>query len=543
VNTPANSNLRALIWCAVSSDEQAREGKESLPTQEAEARALSDRHGWTVTDVMIVPGHSRRYIDIHELNESALNEGIDAFEKLLQHWRDCDFDVLIVRDADRFARTQTLHAYITEQTIELGARIYSLADGWIDKSNYRMWIAMAGYKSASHVDWLQKAHAIGMPKRVSKGLPASLLPMSHKVERNEGGKAVRVVINEKNRRMFNDAAQLILQGVAWSDLPLRLYEQYGHANPKNGKPFGPATFRNLFYSPWMWGHAARLYVRTVGGKKPHYKVKKHTGLWTFDEDVPLPPGVEIYRNTVPPLFTGDEAELLKAELRRRYILMEGRAGHKNANTFTGLLVCGSCGCRLSYRKRHNWAHYRCMSNGSAFRYSERYTCTLNKRTVGEKKVIAWLHERLVQMLAAQDLTTFQDTVQVANAPARPEQLQAEINQIEARIASLMVQRADTPEGSQYILTGLIENFDQQLQGLRSALTQIEQIDRAALKAKASASVALEELRAMTLESFWEAPPAEINRLLLMLLGDNRLIIVDGEVVGIGQQSAIRHEMS
>jgi hypothetical protein len=78
---------------------------------------------------MLVPGHSRRYIDFHVLASDAAQGGIDAFYRLRQHWEARDFDVLIVRDGERFACTQALHAYVVERTITVGARIYSLQDG------------------------------------------------------------------------------------------------------------------------------------------------------------------------------------------------------------------------------------------------------------------------------------------------------------------------------------------------------------------------------------------------------------------------------
>src|SRR5688572_30277057 len=104
---------RALIWAAVSTRSQANEELYSLPAQEADSKTLAERMGWDVIDVLTIPGHSRRYIDIHECAADMAAQGINAFSKLMQHWRDRDFDVLIVRDGDRFARTQTLHAHVT----------------------------------------------------------------------------------------------------------------------------------------------------------------------------------------------------------------------------------------------------------------------------------------------------------------------------------------------------------------------------------------------------------------------------------------------
>jgi DNA invertase Pin-like site-specific DNA recombinase len=152
---------------------------------------------WQVTDVMRVPGHSRRYIDFHKLAADALQNGIDAFQRLEAHWEAQDFDVMVVLDGNRFARTQALHAYVVERTINVGARIYSLMDGWVDKQNYRMWIAMNGYKSAGEIDRFVQARDRAMTARAQRGLPiTSRVPMSHKVIRDpDNGKAICLQVN------------------------------------------------------------------------------------------------------------------------------------------------------------------------------------------------------------------------------------------------------------------------------------------------------------------------------------------------------------
>lgn len=528
--------LRAILWCAVSSESQAEEGKESLPAQERDLRALAQREGWDIVDVLIVPGFSRRYYELSEFADAAQREKIDAGKRLQDHLQKRDFDVFACHDGSRFGRTQALLSGIVERVIDIDAKLYTLADGWIDERNYCMYASMGGYSAASHVDFIQRAYQIGMPKRVSRGLPVGQPPITHYVERNGSGKAVRLLIIEDRRRLFEDATRLLLQGVGWGDMPITLYKQFGHANPKNGKPYSPTTFRTIFYGAWTWEHSARLYTH---GKRKYGDdtVRKYYGLWAFDEDEPLPPGVEIYRNTCPPVFTGDLAEQVKAELRRRAKILEGRAGHKNANMFTGLLVCGSCGCRMGYRK-DIWCSYRCGSSDAVHKYQPRHACTLEKRTIGEKMVVAWFQQRLCDMLERQDPLILQASGEMLNDSGRVDRLYTEIADVEGRIASLLMQRADTPSGSQHILSDLINRFDQQLQGLRLALGETESQVKLTRKRAGSTHNAYEEIRANSLDTFWNLPIGEINRILLMLLGDNRLVVMDGEIVGIAKQTRV-----
>ena len=49
------------------------------------------------------------------------------------------------------------------------------------------------------------------------------------------------------------------------------------------------------------------------------------GMWVFDPAEPVPEGVKMWRDTHEPMLTGDLAERLKAELRRRSLAIKGSA--------------------------------------------------------------------------------------------------------------------------------------------------------------------------------------------------------------------------
>jgi DNA invertase Pin-like site-specific DNA recombinase len=97
-------SLRAVIWCAVSTLAQTADDKDSLPSQETAARELCKQNGWVIADVLIVPGHSRFYIDIHDCAHDMAAKGINAFYRLIELWEQEAFDVLVCRDFNRFAR-------------------------------------------------------------------------------------------------------------------------------------------------------------------------------------------------------------------------------------------------------------------------------------------------------------------------------------------------------------------------------------------------------------------------------------------------------
>src|SRR5690349_16627532 len=104
--------LRALGWLAVSTAEQAKDEKESIPAQKRDIGEVCKDRGWTLVDMLEVPGFSRNYLTLREFADEALKEGIDAGIKLEAHLQARDFDVFVVRDGDRFGRSQALFAYI-----------------------------------------------------------------------------------------------------------------------------------------------------------------------------------------------------------------------------------------------------------------------------------------------------------------------------------------------------------------------------------------------------------------------------------------------
>lgn len=243
--------LRAVLWCAVSDEKQARDEKISLVEQERLLRQKAEDEGWLIVDVLIVPGFSRRFYNYPEFIEAAAREGIDAPRRMMDHWQAQDFDVLTCRYGSRFAREQSIFGEVVARTIDGGARIYTIENGWVDKSNYRMFISMVGYSSAAEVDQLKQRFQDGMNKRAERGLPVSAqIVISHKVIRDDLGNALELVVNEDRRRMFDDLAEILLTGISWGEIPNLLFER-GHAT-KKGKPWSTAVLWRALHSPWFW---------------------------------------------------------------------------------------------------------------------------------------------------------------------------------------------------------------------------------------------------------------------------------------------------
>ncbi len=519
------TQTRCLIWCAVSSRAQNKPDKISLPQQEADSRELAQKEGWRVVDVMSVPGHSRRYIDFHELASDAAQKGIDAFHQLTRHWEARDFDVMIVLDGNRFARTQALHAYITEQTIGIGARIYSLMDGWIDKQNYRMWIAMNGYKSAGEIDRFVAERDKAMTARAERGLPiSSRIPISHKIIRDaKTGKAIRLEIDESKRRLWDDLATVVLEGIAWDTIEVELFNRYGHVNDQ-GEKYYPNFMYRLIMKPIFWGHMARHH--NSAGSKNGYKY----GRWIYDESEPGPDGAMIFRNTHPPVWDGELADRVRQEIDRRRQHMRGKAVPNYTHRLSGIAICGECGHFMATKiDKGKYRSLRCPASKGRPRLPK---CN-NRGVLSERKIIARIDEYLRQMLRENTTNIFEDAN--PDSPRFQERitaLAAEIEALEDQARALIRRQLAATEDIQKLYDEELQKIGIQLKNMKDGLSRLQGESLAAQQTTAVQQATLEELADLTLEKFWLQESRVINQMLHRIMGNRRLVILNKEVIGV-----------
>lgn len=512
--------LRAVLWCAVSTQAQAEDAKVSLPQQEADARALCARHGWRIVDVLLVPGHSRHYLDIHECAADMQRAGIDAFLRLIEHWQRRDFDVLICRDSERFARTQSLHARVVEETIAASARIYSLADGWVDSNNFRMFIAMAGYKAASDVERLVKGRKKAMDENARRGLPTtSSIAMSHRIIRDEFGRAQKVVPDESKRVMIEAAARIVIEGHGWNHIERILFERYGFTNPKTGRPYRRLTFYQLFHTPTFWGHSARHFR--------DYSVPNgtRTDMWVFDESEPLPEGVLMYRNTFPAAITGKLARELQDELRRRRMVVRGNARPRRTRMFSGLMVCDECGYYLVYGYNKGYPGYKCVSH--YLPDHKRPDCTQHHYSMNEPAIKKWMHAFIAGLLEGNPITP-----SVSAELDEVARLERDLEQTQNTVRVLIAKQAAAGDELAALYDEQIQQHGAALKHLQALLRDVRLRQQQTSQQQQQRAASLEALRGQKLKDFWRRPSVEINQVLHALFGRVRLYVRDGKIIDV-----------
>lgn len=514
-----NEPLKALIWAAVSTIEQADDDKFSLDVQIADAQAIADKNGWKIVDVIRIEGHSRNYRTLAKLAAAARSKHESGFDRLIAHLDACDFDVLICRDANRFARKASLLYEIVDTILEdCSARIYSLADGWVNTDNADMWLMVKGYEIRKQMKWISNELVKGRHNLVDEqGFPlSSSVVWSHKKVRDEKLKVVQFVPDETKTPIIEDAARLVIGRMGWNDIEERLFEDFGHG--RNGKPFNRFFFYNLFHNPWFWGDAARNYNNP--------KSERGFRRWRIDPTYPAPEGVIIRRAVNPPAITGELAILLKAELFRRMHFRPRQ--HNRVHRFSGLLVCHRCGTGLVFSGAKNHRSYICQS-----KYLTRLAVRCERYWhINEKVVQTWLSTALqlaidqhnpFYFVQPSDTTTEEPFNRIA-------QLQLQAATIEKQVRRLIEKQSAAPDAVAALYDEQIHGFGKQLETVQQ---RIEDETRQAFRYNvADIESAYRELTTyQSVEAFFEADDGIINQLLHRLLGNRRLTILDSQVVG------------
>lgn len=517
--------LRAVIWCAVSSQAQAADDKISLEEQERAARQFADVQGYNVVATLTIPGHSRWESDPITALEEFARDGIFAYQELRQMWQQRAFDVLICYTHSRLARSFTMQSWVIENVIRSGARVYRLQGGWIDPVDYLPQIAMGGMSTAGEVDRLRKAHNVGMTERARRGLPTSSNTVwSHKVIRDEKGRAVKTAVDESKRRLLNDLATLLLEGVGWNSIERDLYERFGHVDPRTGKPFSRLSMYRSVHNPVFWGNSARFWRDAFGPNT------QKTDMWVFDEHEPAPPPTLVFYGTHEASYTGELGERVKAELRRRRSSIRGTARPHRTRRFSGLLVCARCGYFMGYHgNAQRWTGMGCVSHYIK-ELPARAACT-QRKMISEKQIQAYIDGLLRRMIEVDSVELLYDVpLDEDDLDRKIESLQADIASAEDQARRLIHKQSSAPDNLQNLYDEQINTLGERLKSLRADLlrTQQEVISADTVKQ----TVTLEEIAELSLPAFWALSDVEVNQMLHRLMGKRRFVVDEAQFVGI-----------
>lgn len=516
------SNLRVLIVCAVSSPEQAKDDKESMGAQERDGVAWADAAGATIVDIVRIPGFSRSYLTLQELVDAANAAGEHGPETLQRHLTDCDFDVMWVRATNRFGREQSLNSEVITRVVKLcGAAIQSQMDGRIDSTNFRPMSAITGYRDAIELDEFKRKRVVGMIGRAKRGLPISgRPPKSHRMIYDpQTGKELRMEVRAELLPLWRDAITLLVEGVASDRLEEALLTRFGYTQ-KNGSPLPTGTIYRLFWNPLFWGNNIIRWQ----GKSARYG----WGMWVFDDSAPLPAGTDAFYNTHPPVLTGDLADTLKAELRRRAEVYNGTHGKYGTRAFSTLILCDECHRRYGYfvdrRNRVEIPYMRCVH--AARRRLGVMGCS-QKKAVKEGVLRDFMTMHLAGWLESGQVV-FASTPDTTGRRLEIKQLTTAVQTLQRRLDGLILNLADADADLRVDFQRQMRSTKDELNRAKAQLDDLERVERRASKSDETQRAQLDIIRKLTIPGFWQRDGLFVNQVLKAMLGTYRIVVSDGK---------------
>lgn len=507
---------RVLIWCAVSSKVQASDDKISLSLQEKLGREFAASIGGVVVDVLKVPGHSRGDDDIIAMLEEHASKNCFAYHDLRKLWYSKGFDVLWAHTDDRLARSTTGITWVLTNTIKNGMSVYlDQPRSWITQEDAKFKTLMSAMSAGESVKAFVTKSQATKDDRTSQGIHSTgRLPFG--LTRREGD--CITIPDERYRAIFDDVAALVLARTDWDWLSDKMFEVYGHINPKTGRKFGSKFWYTWFHNPWVWGHGARNFRER----------ERVIADYVYDDAAPVPGNVKLWRNVSVPVYTGDLAAQLKAELKRRRNFVGGKAQAGKTHQFTGLVLCGQCGYTLtthSDRTRGDPIYLVCRTG---INEATRHLPRCQYKYVRIDHVQAYINARLEHMLETgvptlidspqEDVQTRLDTLATEHAT-----LDAEIDRLANRLA--------------FVDDSVVGAVNAQI-NQRAARRKAIDTERAQLQGKLAAQdtrardTSFAFLQGIGLPAFWKLPEAEINQHLHAIFGNVRLLTGIREIAAL-----------
>lgn len=298
---------RAVIYCRVSSEEQASEGKTSIDTQRNDCRALAAKLGWTIVGEFT---DDRRYRVGSKLVEpSGSRADRPQWRKMLAMLEAGQADALLAWHASRLYRGYRPMSDFLEVIEAHGIQVQLAKDSFDPR--FAVLQAWLGKEENSARTERMRFGKIG---RARKGMSATSTPRCYKPVRDpDTGVTLGYELDPAWRSVLDEMARLFLERQ-----PYRAIASALGTNPRSGKPFNMITIYNLLHNPFVFGQVE--FGRASRKGEARFTV----------------------RGLHPPAWDAETCQRLCTELARRDQL-GSHAPRQLVHPFTGILRCGYCG--------------------------------------------------------------------------------------------------------------------------------------------------------------------------------------------------------
>ena len=328
--------LRAVIYARVSTQEQAQ-NKASIPDQLEVCRKIIQGKGWTLINEYKDEGISGH-----------LTEERHGLQSMLREGRQHNFDLIVVKDYDRFARNKDSAAIIRKELKELGIQTFSVntpvtpkLPGEYDPDDDDLGTiveTISDMRSELERQQIARRMKMGKLAKAKLGTIPNKVPFGYRVVRTlEGTKIKRTIVASEEeaariRFVFNSYAQR----TGHRKIAIEMNRK-GWKSPR-GRNWSTSGIKYILANPtytgkvwWGWRHAE--YKKTKEWRR-RGKVG-YTGPGNHEAII-------------------DEKLFHLVEEIRSGRARAGRGGiERSRGLLTGLAKCIRCGSGVGYSKRYH----------------------------------------------------------------------------------------------------------------------------------------------------------------------------------------------
>ena len=481
---------RAVGLLRMSTTEQV-----SLDKQETTYLEFCDRHGLINVRTWKITG-SASETKVHQFLAN-MRQHTSAYDELEHMWDADEFDVLWAIDKKRLGRSRGVFNHVVENTAKRYNKLVFIGDDPepITRANFDFKSLLHSFDLDSDIRRLHGPRAVGtMINKASDGIaPMKALWAYEKVW--DGGQAIGVRFKESTRPLLSLATRLLLDGYSYKDIADQTIAQGYIQYMVNG-----SRVRRTFFHPMLHGHIS------YGGATKY-------NTWVFDPGEPLPEGVTIRRNVIPPFWEPDIHQQVKANLISRTKSKYAHQSHGMKNPYRGIAYCASCGGRMAYDSyqqgnRPRYTYLRCSRRCGA-------------RTTRLDLINSFMDAVIREAVKRGIVVLNTDNHALDNWQTRLNNIEQRIKKLEGTIQNLYLDRA----------TSRASLIDPIIRKQEHALETLESEYRVLLNRKPLNPViqqqALEEINRLSIDGLWSLPPRDFNRHLKALLGNTK-ILLDGQ---------------
>jgi len=295
------------VYARVSTDEQAKEGRASIPHQIEQCLVLASTDDVPVAQADIFTDDMT--------GRTMTRPGLSVLLERLD-----EFSHVYCYDSTRLGRRLAISSAIRDLIEDSGAtlRMVSGDTSEMDDESRALVAGVSDVLSEAEVRRLVRRGKFGREARTRRGLPSGRPLAGWRVIRDERGKVIGAEPDPLLDRFYRDFETLLLQGHAYNSIAHLLLD-LGHVSPNTGRMWEPPTLSYLARHPWNMGHAV-------------YGLRGRVRGWE----------VVTAENVHPPRWQNPTAVAL--ELERREAL-RGR-GRWQRSKFGGILRCAFCGASM-----------------------------------------------------------------------------------------------------------------------------------------------------------------------------------------------------